>query len=172
MEISAPKIYTPPPLSAFQNAFITRYNDLVKEIDGRLQSTMEIIKVLDLMMENEKVYSQTANRALLKMPEHLLNDDASIQRIWNEFRVWSQKLATASTSTYNSIKLIKEDVERCYTSFEQEKKKVNKNTTMSITKYNMLHLYYKLSICFVFFCIVFICCYKLSKRTWVSSKEA
>lgn len=134
-------------LDDFQHAFMTRYNELAEVLDKKASTCQEIIRFLEPFVENERTYAQNIDKIVQqRMPVQLVGEEPGLFNVWGIFKQWGSTLKSNAAESYKEFKAAKEELEKCYATFDQERKKVI-DTILLKSFHNTLH--FPLS-CFLF----------------------
>lgn len=115
-------------LDDFQQAFMTKYNELAEVLDKKASLCQEIIRFLEPFVENERTYAQNIDKIVQqRMPIQLIGEEPGLFNVWSIFRQWGSTLKSNAVESHKEIRSAKEELEKCYITFDQERKKVLKS---------------------------------------------
>lgn len=112
-------------LDDFQNAFMTKYNELSEVLDKKAGICQEIIRFLEPFVENERAYAQNIDKVVQqRMPVQLIGEESGLFNVWSIFKQWGSTLKSNASESFKEFRSAKEELEKCYATFDQERKKV------------------------------------------------
>lgn len=114
-------------LDDFQHAFMSRYIDLAEVLDKKALLCQDILRFLEPFVENERIYAQNIDKIIQqRMPVQLIGEEPGLFNVWSIFKQWGSTLKSNASESHKEFRAAKEELERCYASFDQERKKVKK----------------------------------------------
>lgn len=112
-------------LDDFQNAFMPQYNELAEVLDKKALSCQEIIRFLEPFVENERTYAQNVDKIIQqRMPVYLPDEEPGLFNVWSIFKQWGSTLKANAAETHKEFRAAKDELDKCYAAFDQERKKV------------------------------------------------